>query len=66
MIVRRYSAAARAWDPEVILGEVPDLQAYHPEIAVAGEGRAAATFYFLDPDNTGAAASFNVFVAFFR
>ena len=50
----------------MVIGEVPDLKAYHPEIAVAGEGRAAATFYFLDPANTGAAASFNVFVAFFR
>jgi hypothetical protein len=65
-IVRRYGAAAMAWDPEVVIGEVPDLKAYHPEIAVAGEGRAAAAFYFLDPAGTGAAASFNVFVAFFR
>ena len=66
VVVRRYAAATMAWEPEVILGEVSGLKAYHPEIAVASEGRAAATFYFLDPANTGAAESFSVYVAFFR
>jgi hypothetical protein len=66
VVVRRYTAATMAWQPEVILGEITDLKAYHPEIAVADEGRAAAAFYYLDPTSTGNAASFNVHIAFFR
>ncbi len=66
VIVRRYSVAAVGWQAEVVLGTVDGLQAYHPEVAVAAEGRAAATFYYLDPGGTGGAASFNVHVAFFR
>ena len=66
VVVRRYAAATMTWQPEVILGEVTDLKAYHPEIAVSDEGRAAAAFYFVDPLNTGDAASFNVFVSLFR
>jgi hypothetical protein len=30
VIVRRYGAAAGAWEPEVVLGEVPMLKAWHP------------------------------------
>jgi hypothetical protein len=66
VIVRRYSAATMTWQPEVNLGEITDLKAYHPEIAVADEGRAAAAFYFLDTLGTGNDASFNVHVSFFR
>jgi hypothetical protein len=66
VIVRRYGATAAAWEPEVVLGEVAMLKAYHPEIAVADDGRAAATFYFLDPAGTANLMSFNVFVALYR
>ena len=66
VIVRRYGAAAGAWEPEVVLGDVPMLKAYHPEVSVADDGRAAATFYFLDPAGTANLMSFNVFVALYR
>jgi hypothetical protein len=66
VIVRRFGAAAGAWEPEVVLGAVPMLKAYHPEIAVAPDGRAAASFYFLDPAQTANLASFNVYVALYH
>jgi hypothetical protein len=66
VIVRRYGAAAGAWEPEVVLGEVPMLKASHPELAVGDDGRAAAAFFFLDPANTANPMTFNVFVALYR
>jgi hypothetical protein len=66
VIVRRYSAAEGAWQPEILLGQIDGLQAYHPELTVAAEGRAAATFYYLDPGNTANPAIFNTHIAFFR
>jgi hypothetical protein len=66
VIARRFSATAGSWEPEVVLGEVPMLKAYNPELAVADDGRAAATFYFLDPAGTANLMSFNVFVALYR
>jgi hypothetical protein len=66
VVVRRYTAATMTWQPDEILGEITDLRAYHPEISVAEEGRAAASFYYLDPTNTANPAAFNVHASFFR
>ena len=66
VIVRRYGAAAGAWEPEVVLGEVPMLKAWHPVVSVADDGRAAATFYFLDLAGTANLMAYNVFVALYR
>jgi hypothetical protein len=66
VIVRRYGVTAGTWEPEVVLGEVPMLRAWHPELAVGDDGRAAASFYFQDPGGTANMMAYNVFVALYR
>jgi hypothetical protein len=64
VFVRDYSGSV--WAPEVSLGTKTGLPAFNEQLAVASDGRAAATFYFGDPDGVGDADAYNVFVALFK
>jgi hypothetical protein len=64
VVVRRYSAAV--WQPELVLGTRPGLRVFEERLAVAADGRAAAAFYYADPDGVGDVEAYNLFVALFK
>jgi hypothetical protein len=64
IVTRRFSGGV--WQPEVVLAMKDGLRASDPELAVAEDGRAALTFWYYDPGQTGDVDTFNTFAALFR
>jgi hypothetical protein len=64
---RRSTATSGIWGPEVELGIKSGLVVSpNPELAVAKDGRAAAAFYYSDPDNTRDPEAYNVFASLYK
>lgn len=65
VVARTFSA--NTWQPEIVLGLKAGLQAYiYPQLAVADDGRAVATWYYWDDDATNDLESYNLFVSLYQ
>jgi hypothetical protein len=63
---RRWTAASGTWQPEVELSLKSGLMVSSPELAVARDGRAAAAFYYGDPNSTRDPDAYNVFASLYK